>query len=84
MGGKRKHQVSEQKSNSHPKGKGKSYAKGQSDNEDGEGSLEKKSVVYVIALVAIGECFRWFGACGLRRIVTVDVASPLAVAPLLG
>ena len=57
MGGKRKHQVSEQKSNSHPKGKGKSYAKGQSDSEDGEGSLEKKSVVYVIAIVVIGECF---------------------------
>ena len=55
MGGKRKHQVAEEKANSHSKGKGKSYQKKQTDNEDGEDALKNKSVVYVIVLVALGK-----------------------------
>ena len=61
MGGKRKHHGAEQKTDSNPKGKGKSYSKRQDDTSDGSSrfsrSLGNVSAIYVLAVVVIGECY---------------------------
>ncbi|KAI0208675.1 putative C-mannosyltransferase DPY19L1 [Lamellibrachia satsuma] len=63
MGGKRKHQIAEQKMNSQSKGNAKSYTKMQRDSGDGDfrfsESLENRSVGYVISVFVIA-C-----ACGI-------------------
>ena len=67
MGGKRKHQIAEQKIHSQSKGNAKSYTKMQRDSGDGDfrfsESLENRSVSYVIAVLVIGECLMSMTMC---------------------
>jgi len=55
MGGKRKHHSAEQKTDSNPKGKGKSYSKRQDDTNDGGFRFSNMSASYILAVVVIGE-----------------------------